>query len=177
MKNNSQPLVSIIILNYNAGNLLLDCVESVLQTNYENYEIIVVDDASEDSSRQVLESLLKVCDVLKVIYHEKNKGYGGTLKTGFNNCTKELFFYTDGDGQYDVYELKRLYRCLNKDVDVVNGYKILRNDPLHRILIGKTYLFLTRLIFNYKSKDVDCDFRLIKRSTIKKIIAFSITQS
>ena len=57
MENNYQPLVSIIILNYNAGNLLLHCVESVLQTNYENYEIIVVDNGSNDGSKKYIQSL------------------------------------------------------------------------------------------------------------------------
>ena len=72
MKNNSQPLVSIIILNYNAGNLLLDCVESVLQTNYENYEIIVVDNASVDNSQNECKEKFKP---IQLIQNQKNLGY------------------------------------------------------------------------------------------------------
>ena len=156
--NDSGTIASLVISAYDVAKSL---------TN--DFEVIVIDDGSEDNSRQILDSLKLIYNDLKLIYHPKNKGYGDVLRSGFNSATKNYIFYTDGDGQFDVYELKRLYRCLNKDVDVVNGYKIFRNDPLHRILIGKTYLFLTRLIFNYKSRDVDCDFRLIKRSIIKEI--------
>ena len=150
------------------GSLVLSA-HDVAKSLTNDYEIIVVDDGSEDNSIEVLESLLKVCDALKVIHHENNKGYGATLKTGFNNCTKDLFFYTDGDGQYDVYELKRLFNSMHDGVDVVNGYKIERNDPFYRIILGRIYLILMRMIFRFKIRDVDCDFRLIRTSLMNTI--------
>jgi len=169
MKNKS---LSILFPCYNdagtIGSLVL-AAHDVAKSLTNDFEILVVDDASEDSSKEILKSLTEVCSNLKVIYHEKNRGYGGVLKTGFKNCIKELIFYTDGDGQYDVYELKKLYNVMQDDIGVVNGYKIERNDPLHRIIIGKIYLVTMRILFRFKTRDVDCDFRLIRTSVMNSI--------
>ena len=127
------------------------------------FEIIFIDDGSTDSSREMLEELQHKYSKLRLIFHEKNKGYGGALQSGFKGATKDLIFYTDGDGQYDVFELRKLLRVMQEGVDVVNGYKLDRSDPLHRIVIGKVYLNLMRFLFHFKIRDVDCDFRLMRR--------------
>src|SRR3989344_7807696 len=67
----------------------------------KNYEVIVIDDYSRDGSKEILLSLQKKYPKLKLIFHSKNLGYGGALRSGFKNSTKKLIFYTDGDGQYD----------------------------------------------------------------------------
>lgn len=135
----------------------------------DNYEIIVIDDYSNDDSKEVLKELSKKYNHLHVIMHKVNKGYGGVLKSGFSSACKNLVFYTDGDGQYDVGELKILYKAMREGIDVVNGYKIERNDPFYRILIGKIYLCLMRLLFNFRIRDVDCDFRLIRKEALREI--------
>jgi len=135
----------------------------------DDYEVVVVDDGSRDHSRAILHRLLKQYPQLKVVFHEQNKGYGGALRSGFATATKDLIFYTDGDFQYDVTELKRLLPRLRDDIDVVNGYKIHRADPLHRKIIGRIYHNLMRVAFGFKLRDVDCDFRLIRRSVFDRI--------
>ena len=132
-------------------------------------EIVVVDDGSTDASRAILEELKTRYPELGVVYHGTNRGYGGALRSGFAAATKDLVFYTDGDGQYDVLELKKLLPALQEGVDVVNGYKIARADPWHRIVIGKVYLVLMRLLFQFRVRDVDCDFRLMRRSALEAI--------
>jgi len=72
-------------------------------------------------------------------------------------------FYTDGDAQYDPNELRDLYQVLTPEVDIVNGYKIARSDPLHRKIIGRIYHHGVKFLFGFKLRDVDCDFRLIRR--------------
>ena len=91
------------------------------------------------------------------------------MQSGFTGATKDLIFYTDGDGQYDVFELRKLLRVMQEGVDVVNGYKLDRSDPLHRIVIGKVYLHLMRILFRFKIRDVDCDFRLMRREIFDDI--------
>jgi glycosyltransferase involved in cell wall biosynthesis len=104
-----------------------------------------------------------------VIQHDVNRGYGAALITGFANCTKDLIFYTDGDGQYDVEELSQLLAVFSEKVDLVNGYKISRSDPVYRIVVGHIYQHLMRFIFCLDIKDVDCDFRLFRRSLLNGV--------
>ena len=97
------------------------------------------------------------------MHHRTNRGYGGALRTGFATATKDFVFYTDGDGQYDPAEMTLLWEKMTDDVDWVNGWKISRSDPLHRIIIGRVYHHMVKLLFGLKVRDVDCDFRLMRR--------------
>jgi len=135
-----------------------------------DFEVVVVNDGSTDHTGQVLAELVSLyAPALRVIDHEKNRGYGAALRTGFLEASKEWLFYTDGDAQYDPREVRALVAALDPDVDVVNGYKISRNDPLHRVLIGQIYNFTVKLLFRIRLKDVDCDFRLIRASLFEQV--------
>jgi glycosyltransferase involved in cell wall biosynthesis len=96
-------------------------------------------------------------------------GYGGALKDGFKNATKDLIFYTDGDGQYDVKELPVLLTLMTDDVNFINGIKMPRRDATYRIIIGNFYSFVIRWIFWLPIYDVDCDYRLIRKNLIDKL--------
>jgi len=132
----------------------------------DRYEIVVVDDGSTDGTGDLLRTLAAEYPFLKAIHHGVNRGYGAALITGFANCSKDLIFYTDGDGQYDVEELPRLLAVFGEEVDLVNGYKISRSDPRHRVVAGRVYQHLMRLLFRLRVRDVDCDFRLFRRSLL-----------
>jgi glycosyltransferase involved in cell wall biosynthesis len=143
---------------------------SVLEANVEDFEVIVVNDGSHDNTGQVLSELAgQHGSRMRIITHEVNRGYGGALRSGFEAATKDFVFYTDGDGQYDVGELPKLLKRMRAGVSFVNGYKLERNDPWHRIWIGKTYNQFARLLFNVSLRDIDCDFRLIRRSLLEEI--------
>ena len=135
----------------------------------DDYEIILVNDGSNQATLDVLNFIEnEFPDKVRVVHHEKNRGYGGALKTGITQSKKEFIFYTDSDAQYDVRELKKLVDALKNDIDVVNGYKIKRHDPWYRVVIGKIYHITTKLSFGFKIRDVDCDFRLMRRSLFDK---------
>jgi glycosyltransferase involved in cell wall biosynthesis len=104
-----------------------------------------------------------------VVTHSVNRGYGAALRSGFEHSTKELVFYTDGDGQYDVREIPILLMLLTDDTHVVNGMKMTRHDPPHRVFFGNLHRFATRWSFWLPINDVDCDFRLIRRSVLEKL--------
>jgi len=106
---------------------------------------------------------------LRVITHAENRGYGGALRSGFAAATKAFVFYTDGDGQYDVGELPRLLALCDPETGLVNGYKLERHDPVHRVWIGSTYNFCARLLFRIRIRDIDCDYRLIRRDLLDRI--------
>lgn len=164
--------LSIFFPCYNDAKSIGKMVEKALfiaKKYADRYEVIVINDASTDSSQQVLEKLSKKYSDLKVIVHLKNQGYGGSLRTGFKTAKYEMVFYTDGDGQYDVEELPLLLSLMSKDVDFINGIKMSRHDPSYRIVVGNIYSFITRWLFWVPIYDIDCDFRLIRKSLIKKI--------
>jgi glycosyltransferase involved in cell wall biosynthesis len=164
--------ISVFFPAYNDGGTIASMVISALLTLREltdDYEIIVVNDGSEDYTPQVLEELGKMYKEVRVIHHEQNRGYGGALRTGFSSATKELIFYTDGDAQYDARELQVLYPALVEGVDMVNGYKISRSDPWYRTVIGRIYHWIVKLSFGLRLRDVDCDFRLMRRSIFDRI--------
>src|SRR5438093_12937729 len=106
---------------------------------------------------------------VRAVHHPKNRDYGAALQTGFRSATKELIFYTDGDAQYDPTELSVLWTKMTTGADVVNGYKISRADPLHRIVIGRIYHYIVSILFGLTLRDVDCDFRLMRRSIFERI--------
>ena len=85
------------------------------------------------------------------------------MRSGFGAATKEWIFYTDGDAQYNPLELVALVAALRDGVDIVNGYKIARHDPLERKIIGRLYHHVVTRAFGFRLRDVDCDFRLIRR--------------
>jgi glycosyltransferase involved in cell wall biosynthesis len=164
--------ISAFFPAYNDGGTIGSIViltSMILRSLTDNYEIIVVNDGSSDYTADVLEELETQLESIKIIHHKKNKGYGSALRSGFENCTNDLIFYTDGDAQYDVRELPLLLRKLTDEIDWVNGYKISRSDPLHRKVIGRIYHWIAKLSFGIKLLDVDCDFRLIRRKVFDKI--------
>jgi glycosyltransferase involved in cell wall biosynthesis len=135
----------------------------------DDYEVLVINDGSSDGTAALLEELRGQDSHVEPIHHEANRGYGGALQSGFENATREFVFYTDGDGQYDVRELARLVPLMTEGVDVVNGYKARRADSLYRVIIGKIYNRAARLLFRLPIRDVDCDFRLIRRSALEQL--------
>lgn len=148
---------------------LVDKTFAVLREHVRDFEVIVVNDGSADDTGEVLNGLAaKHGPRLRIITHPENRGYGGALRTGFAAATKDFVFYTDGDGQYDVGELPVLLEAVWPDVGLVNGYKMRRQDPWHRIVIGAFYNQFARFLFRVKLRDIDCDFRLIRRSLLER---------
>ncbi len=147
---------------------LVASAEKVARELTDDHEILVIDDGSTDGSREVLESLKKDFPKLRLIFHDGNKGYGAVLSTGFSESGKDWVFYTDGDGQYDPADLTRLAAFADR-YDCINGRIQNRHDALHRILIGFLYRGFCRLFFGVKFYDINCDFRLIRRSALQKI--------
>lgn len=169
----SQPSISVFFPAYNDGGTIASMVLAALITCRKltkDYEVIVVNDGSKDYTPEVLDELArKYPGEVRVVHHPKNRGYGGALRTGFASATKDLIFYTDGDAQYDPHEMETLLQKLTPNVDIVNGYKIERHDPLHRIIIGKMYHWTVKFAFRLNVRDTDCDFRLIRRSCFEDI--------
>jgi glycosyltransferase involved in cell wall biosynthesis len=164
--------LSIFFPAYNDSGTIASLVITALRTARRltpDHEVIVVNDGSADGTAEILEELASIYPQVRIVTHDHNRGYGGALRSGFATATRELVFYTDGDAQYDPSEMEALWRRFDQDVDLVNGYKISRSDPLHRIIIGRIYHHLVKTLFRLTVRDVDCDFRMMRRSIFDKV--------
>jgi glycosyltransferase involved in cell wall biosynthesis len=164
--------LSIFFPAYNDSGTIASMVIGALQAARRltpDFEIVVVDDGSRDTTPQIIDELARMYPEVRAVHHSTNRGYGGALRSGFAAATKEFVFYTDGDAQYDPGEMALLWNRVADDVDVVNGYKISRSDPVHRIVIGRLYHHTVKLLFGLRVRDVDCDFRLMRRSIFERV--------
>lgn len=157
---------------YNDSGTIASLVITALQSAKRltpDCEVIIINDGSADATAAIADELVQKYPEVRVVHHETNRGYGGALRSGFAAATRELIFYTDGDAQYDPAEMALLWQRFDDTVDLVNGYKISRSDPLHRIIIGRLYHHTVRLLFGLKVRDVDCDFRLMRREIFDRV--------
>ena len=164
--------ISAVFPAYNDGGTIASMVAAAwvaLRQVTEDFEIIVVNDGSADYTSVMLEEVSTRYSELRVITHSSNQGYGAALRTGFSAAKKDWVFYTDGDSQYNPLELVNLVDALCDGVDVVNGYKLTRNDSWMRILIGRAYHYFVKFLFGIRIRDVDCDFRLIPRIILEEV--------
>ena len=167
-----KPGLSVFFPAYNDSGTIASLVITALQTARRltpDFEVIVVNDGSADATGEIADELARTYPQVRVVHHPRNRGYGGALRTGFATATKALIAYTDGDAQYDPGELEVLWKRMTADVDVVTSYKISRSDPFHRVVIGKIYHHVVALLFRLKVRDVDSDFRLMRREVFDRI--------
>jgi glycosyltransferase involved in cell wall biosynthesis len=172
MKTTKKPTISgffPFLNDWGTIGSLVASLDNILKTETSNYEILIIDDGSDESSKDILKTLKNKFPKLRIITHDKNRGYGGALKSGIYNSKFDWIFYTDGDAQYDPRDLHLLLAKMHKNVDMINGYKIKRSDPWYRKLTGRTYHLFVKTLFNVPIRDTDCDFRLMRRSIFDRV--------
>jgi glycosyltransferase involved in cell wall biosynthesis len=165
------PSISVFFPAYNDAGTIASMVLAALSTCEkltDDYEVTVVENGSSDYTVEVCEDLARRYPRFRLLAHREPLGYGGALQVGFQAAMKELVFYTDGDAQYDPHELALLYAAMRPEVDIVQGYKIARHDPIFRIIIGRLYHWIVKIAFGLPIRDTDCDFRLIRKSALER---------
>ncbi|HAU98996.1 MAG: Glycosyltransferase [Microgenomates group bacterium GW2011_GWF2_45_18] len=163
--------LSVFLPCYNEAQNIPSMVEDLsaaLPTLAKKFEIIVIDDGSTDDTRNVLTSLKKTHPFLRSAHHEKNRGYGASLRTGFSEAKYDWTFWTDGDRQFDITELKTFLPQLHK-YQAILGYRINRAEGFRRKLNASLYGLFIDFLFNIQAKDIDCAFKLIKTSTLQSL--------
>jgi len=141
---------------------------AVLEKLNADFEVIIVDDGSSDTTGKIADEIAAKNDRVKVVHHPTNLGYGAALKSGFKAATKELVFYTDGDGQFDITEMPPLLPLI-KEYDIVSCYRIDRQDNFIRKINAWCWTKLVCLLFRMSIKDIDCAFKLYKRELFDDI--------
>lgn len=163
--------ISVFFPCYNEQGNITGVVEkalAVLEKLNADFEVIIVDDGSSDSTGKIADELAGGNDRIKVVHHQTNLGYGAALQSGFKAATKELVFYTDGDGQFDINEMPPLLGLMEQ-YDIVSCYRLNRQDNLMRKINGWCWTRLVCLLFGMKIRDIDCAFKLYKREIFDNI--------
>jgi glycosyltransferase involved in cell wall biosynthesis len=163
--------VSVFFPCYNEQDNVSATVKTavdLLQGINADYEVIVVDDGSRDDTKKIAEQLSQENNRIKVVSHPVNLGYGAALQSGFRAASKELVFYTDGDGQFDIKEMLPLLELI-KECDIVSCYRLKRQDNFIRRLNAWCWTRLGCFLFHMKVRDVDCAFKLYKRQIFDNI--------
>jgi glycosyltransferase involved in cell wall biosynthesis len=163
--------ISVFFPCYNEQDNVTTTAEkalSVLEKVVVEFEVIIVNDGSSDSTGQIADEIAGRDSRVKVVHHRTNFGYGAALKSGFKAATKELVFYTDGDGQFDINELPPLLPLMGQ-YDIVSCYRLNRQDPFIRKINAWCWTKLVCLLFAMKIRDIDCAFKLYKREIFDNI--------
>jgi glycosyltransferase involved in cell wall biosynthesis len=141
---------------------------AVLEKLNADYEAIIVDDGSKDATGQIADKIAARNKRVRVVHHPTNLGYGAALQSGFRSAAKELVFYTDGDGQFDISEMPPLLPLI-KQYDIVSCYRLNRQDNMIRKINAWCWTKLVCFLFKMKIRDIDCAFKLYKRGIFDNI--------
>ena len=157
MKNNQTPLVSIIILNYNAGKLLLDCVESILKSDFKNYEIIVVDNNSKDKSHLICKEKF---EEIKLIENSQNFGFCEGNNIGAKNAKGEFIIIINPDTTVTPNWINEFLKANKENGDGIYQPKIISLEDKKTILSTGNMIHLFGFGFardkgNLKTKNVE----------------------
>lgn len=152
----------------NIGKVVDKAVEVLEDLRLKDYEITIIEDGSPDNTAEVADKLAAKYPKVNVIHHEKNKGYGATLWEGFVTAKYEYVFYTDGDNQFDMEELRKFVALLPFS-DMVVGYRKKKQYSPYRKLTSFVYNVILRFAFDIDYIDIDCAFKIIKTDLFKKI--------
>jgi glycosyltransferase involved in cell wall biosynthesis len=146
---------------------LLESAQNVLPALAEEFEIIVVDDGSQDQTATIVEDGRRRDARIRLVRHPHNLGYGAALKSGFQAARLPWVFFTDADGQFDLEDLKTLIEASN-NAEIVSGYRLHRADPWYRLLNAAIYSFSLRLFMGLSVPDVNCAFKLYQRDIFNR---------
>lgn len=167
MRMRPRPSVSLVLPAHNeAENVgaLLGQAREILPRIAKEHEVIVVDDGSFDGTDATVRRFPDV----KLLRHERNRGYGAALRTGLRAARMDWVVFTDADCQFSLDDLEGLIEA-SRDVDIVCGYRAPRRDPVGRRVLGWAWGRLVRLLFGLRVRDVDCAFKLFRRGILEAI--------
>jgi glycosyltransferase involved in cell wall biosynthesis len=164
--------LSVVLPAFNEQDNVEPVIEralEVLPNVAEEFEVIVVDDGSSDRTAEVATGLVaEHYPRVRLLRHERNRGYGAALRTGLLSGSYDYLFYTDADRQFDLGELP-YFVSAGEPFDLVIGFRVYRYDTVLRSILSWIYNRLIGLLFRVRVRDVDCAYKLLTREAVNKI--------
>ncbi len=167
-----KPLLSIVIPLYNeveSLNELYQQINEVVKANKYNYEIIFVDDGSDDGSLDVLKKLRQKDKNVKIISFRRNYGKSAALAVGFEHARGDVVITMDADLQDDPHEIPNLLKKLDEGYDLVSGWKKKRYDPITKTIPSKIFNFTVSTLTGIKIHDFNCGLKAYRKSVTQDI--------
>jgi 4-amino-4-deoxy-L-arabinose transferase-like glycosyltransferase len=167
----TRPSISLVLPAWNEAEAIQRAIGEAVEALSgltDDYEIIIVDDGSEDATAELVTQAAQVNGAVRLIRHESNIGYGASLRDGFAAATKDLVAFTDADCQFDLQELDRLV-FLARSYQVVCGYRIDRKDSPLRCLYSRVYNVMVKTLLGTGVRDVDCAMKMFHREVVQRL--------
>ena len=142
--------------------------ERVLKELATDYEVIVVNDGSPDRAGEIAEAFARGNPRVRVIHHERNLGYGRALRTGLDAARYEWIVFTDGDDEYEVDDLRKLWR-LRAHYDLILTFRYAKRYGSWRIFVSWVYNTVLRFLFRTPYRDISCGLRLIRKEVVDEL--------
>jgi len=165
--------ISVILPAYNEEKNINQMVKgclAYLNKLKDDYEVVIVNDGSQDKTREISQKIAKRNPKVRLVSHAQNKGYGQSLKDGFKTAKYDYVFFTDSDRQFKLDALDIMFPIAKTQVvDLVIGYRLKRKDPFLRKFLSWGYNTLANFLFDLSVKDIDCAFKLFRKDIFKKI--------
>ena len=166
-----KPDITVFFPVYNDEQTVRRVTEKAIRVCEEiadRYEIVIINDCSPDNSGKIADELAREKPFVKVVHHEKNRGYGAAIKSGFQHSTYEWICFTDGDDEYDIEDLKRMIK-LKDFYDLIITFRYKKAYSGKRIFISYVYNSILRQMFKTRYRDISTGLRLIKKSLVKEL--------
>jgi glycosyltransferase involved in cell wall biosynthesis len=173
--NNSLSL-SFVLPMYNESENIRVTIESIRRiagalTN--DYEMVIVDDASTDNSAEIVEQMSREDDKVKLFRLQKNTKFGGAFAKGFKNAQKEVIVYMDSDLPVSIDDIRNSVPLI-RDNDIVTGYsKVKKGDTINRKIMSSVYNLIVQALFGLNVKDINSGYKIVKRKVIDNMIFLS----
>jgi glycosyltransferase involved in cell wall biosynthesis len=148
--------------------IVIERALEVLPQYAPDFEIVPVNDGSRDGSAKILDDLARAHPQVKPVTHKVNRGYGAALTSGFGAATGDFVMFMDADRQFDIADLGLLAPFVGQ-FDIVAGFRMKRNDPLHRRVFAEIFNVTVRILFGVHLRDIDCAFKVFRGDLLRSI--------
>jgi hypothetical protein len=141
---------------------------TTLPAIFGDCEIIIVDDGSHDATPAIADALAAEDPRVRVVHHPRNRGYGAALRSGFDAARGDRIMFMDADRQFDIREVAKLAPFVGR-YDIVAGYRLRRQDPWPRVLLGAGFNMLVKVLFGVHVRDIDCGFKIFRADLLRAL--------